>query len=80
MMEANVSGAGLVGERFAGEERPDMGDNKGLRLSEGSSPWTRLLDREWPLDREVAVPGRRNAGGDGLNGGGVTWTRVAGTL
>jgi hypothetical protein len=70
MIEANVSGGGFVGERFAGGKRPGVGGAMGFKVSEAPSPLAKLPEREWLLDREVAVLGRRSPGGDGPSGGG----------
>lgn len=46
-----------------------MGETIGLNASEGPSVFTQLPAREWPPDREAAVPGRRRPAVDGINGG-----------
>lgn len=56
-----------------------VGDVMGFKVSGAPSPLARLAEREWPLDREVAVPVHRSPGVDGANGGGgETWARAVG--
>lgn len=76
-MEASVKGGGFAGERLTGGKSPVVGDAIGFTGSEIVSTLAKLPEREWPLDREVAVPERRSPGVDGSSGGGgETGTRV----